>query len=272
MTERRSVAMLGLPRTAKSTYLGALWQLIQDDLDTSIREVDVRGDRAYLQQLGEQVAALQPLLRTDVDSAEGLELTVAFEAGDEVTLTVPDVSGETLRVLVEDRHWHERLAEAVAGADGLLLFVHPGSLRPATPTAAAAPALEGATEPASGDGGFHPRLACSAARLVDALENVLNAADRAFRVALIVSAWDMVDGSPTPEQWAEQEIPAVASYLRNHPDIELSVFGVSAQGGRLPQDLKELRKKAPVRERSYARDADGAPVPLSRPLEWALLG
>lgn len=273
MTRRASVAMLGLQETAKSTYLGALWQLIQDDADGSIREVDVTGDRTYLQELGEQVAALQKLNRTDVDSRERLALTVAF-GDEEVTLTVPDVSGETLRMLVEDRHWHARLEEAVTGADGLLLFVHPGSLSPAVPTAVAAAALstKDGTAPIVGDAPFHPRSACTAAKLVDALENVLAAGVGAVRVGLVVSAWDMVDGSPTPAQWAEAEVPALVSYLRCHERVEFDVFGVSAQGGRLPQDRKQLLKKASVRERAYARAADGAEVPLARPLEWALLG
>ena len=44
MNERRTgaVALLGLPRTGKSTYLGSLWQLIQDDGDQSLVEVSLR--------------------------------------------------------------------------------------------------------------------------------------------------------------------------------------------------------------------------------------
>ena len=88
---RQTVSLLGLPRTGKSTYLGALWQLIQDSGEPTIVERDFRGDRSYLQQLGEQVALAEEIQRTEVESNEGLELTVGFDEDGDVNLTVPDL-------------------------------------------------------------------------------------------------------------------------------------------------------------------------------------
>jgi hypothetical protein len=274
MTMHGTVVMLGLPQTAKSTYLGALWQLIQDDQDASIEELDVTGDRAYLQGLGERVSALEAVPRTDVDSSEGLALTLRFSGNREFSLTVPDVSGEALRVLVEDRLWHPRLLNALEGAAGLMLFIHPARLQAPLPTTLTAEALSGIVDDDDFDTPrFSPRRACTAAQLIDALENVLTTmGGNVIRVAVIVSAWDMVDGTPTPEEWMRHQAPALLSYLENAEGVEFQIFGISAQGGRLPEDRRELLKKGSVRERAFSRDASGAEVPLSRPLEWALFG
>ena len=66
-----TVAFLGLPRTGKSTYLGALWQLAQDPAERTIVERDVVGDRSYLQTLGDQVARGVEIGRTEISSVEG---------------------------------------------------------------------------------------------------------------------------------------------------------------------------------------------------------
>ena len=51
------VGLLGMPQAGKSTYLAALWQLIEEDNDHSLIEVDITGDRSYLQRLGEDLTA-----------------------------------------------------------------------------------------------------------------------------------------------------------------------------------------------------------------------
>lgn len=282
------VALVGLPRTGKSTYLGALWQLIQDPHDDSIAEVDVTGDRSYLQLLGERVAQLQEIDRTDVASDEGLRLVVRFRDKGDVELDVPDLSGETLRLLVEERVWHDLVRDAVESADAILLFVHPDRLRLPIRTNFTDAALadlvktsrDGAETVDASNAGlpegplhFAPRYACTAAKLVDAIENIVAGADsrRPIRIGIVLSAWDEIDSAPTPREWLGQELPAVARMCSANAElVELGVFGVSALGGRIPKEKERLLKLGGVFERAYARDADGRAVPLCRPLEWAL--
>ena len=122
-----TVVFLGLPRTGKSTYLGTLWQLAQDPAEPTIVERDVTGDRSYLQKLGDQVARGEEIGRTEVSSVEGMRLTLGFEQGD-VTVDIPDLGGETLRLLVEDRVWHPRLQDTITASNAMLLFLHPEKL------------------------------------------------------------------------------------------------------------------------------------------------
>jgi hypothetical protein len=291
----RRVALVGLPRTGKSTFLGAVWQLIQDDRDGSMLEVDVTGDRSYLQELGERVAQLKEMGRTDVDSDDGLRIVVDFTGKGTVDLDVPDLSGETLRTLVEDRLWLELLRNAIESASGVLLFVHPDRLRLPIRTNFTDEALldvlstsddrshgDGDGDDGGGEGAptvpgqpirFEPRYACTAAKLIDAIENIIDAASPRLpvRLGIVVSAWDEVDGSPTPQEWVEQQLPAVWELCISNPDrVDARVFGISALGGRLPDDKESLLKLSGVFDRAYGRDADGTPVPLSAPISWAL--
>ena len=123
-----TVAFLGFPRTGKSTYLGALWQLAQDPAERTIVERVVTGDRSYLQKLGDRVARGEEIGRTEMSSTEGMELTLGFRQGD-VTVHIPDLGGETLRLLVEERLWHPGLERIVAVSNAMLLFLHPERLR-----------------------------------------------------------------------------------------------------------------------------------------------
>lgn len=62
---------------------------------------------------------------------------------------------------------------------------------------------------------------------------------RPTRVAVVVSAWDLVADGTTPEEWLSQRMPLLDQYLKSHADeFETRIYGVSAQGGRLPKREK----------------------------------
>ena len=291
MSDRLStVAFLGLPRTGKSTYLGALWQLAQDPAEPTIVEREVTGDRSYLQTIGDRVARGEEIGRTEVSSNEGMQLTLGFEEGD-VTVHIPDLGGETLRMLVEDRVWHQGLLETVGGSNAMLLFLHPEEVSLPFTIAMADEILSGLQSPAGTDSpksanGQHAERstelelpesrtvsACTVAKCLDALENIL-AYQRTrwpIRLGIVISAWDTVDGSPTPATWLKDHAPALDGFARANTDmLEWSLYGVSAQGGKLPVDRDRLLALGSVRDRVYAQNENGGAVPLTDPLRWAL--
>ena len=288
----KTVVLLGLPRTGKSTYLGALWQLAQDPAEPTIVERDVTGDRSYLQKLGDQVARGQEIGRTETSSVEGMRLTLGFEQGD-IAVHVPDLGGETLRLLVEDRVWHSSLQDTIATSDAILLFLHPEKLKLPMTIAMAdevlsgLQSLQGKDSPESANGQnaerraelelpkFQAKSACTVAKYLDALENILTdqRAQWPIRLAIVISAWDTVDGSQTPASWLQVNVPALASFAKANTDmIKWSLYGVSAQGGKLPDRRDELLACGDVRDRAYARNESGAAVPVTEPLRWSLWG
>lgn len=291
--------MLGLPGTGKSTYLGALWALIEDPAFQAVTEVDFRGDRTYVQGLAEAVIGAEPIQRTPTASAEGLEADVEFAGHGCVTLSLADRSGEQLRELVEERHWLPLLRHEAETLDAILLFVHPGNVHLPIPLRITQPLLGGddsdmtaspAPDPATiepdlsveaGSAGpedgsattpFTNKRASTAAQIVDALENLVELRrDRwPLPVVVVVSAFDL-SPNRTPLEWLNSRLAAVASFLETNTDrVTWTAFGVSAQGGPLPAARAELLAKGDLLERCFAQAADGASVPLSQPVTWAL--
>lgn len=59
------------------------------------------------------------------------------------------------------------------------------------------------------------------------------------RIAVVISAWDMVREERTPDAWLAESMPLLHQYLQTHDDLfETRIYGVSAQGGRLPKREK----------------------------------
>ena len=285
-----TVAFLGLPRTGKSTYLGALWQLAQDPDERTIVERDVAGDRSYLQELGDQVALGTEIGRTEVASSEGMRLTLGFGQRD-ITVDIPDLGGETLRLLVEDRVWHSQLENTIASSNAMLFFLHPEKLRLPMAIGIADDILAGFESPRGARGAepanrqepeprterelpqFENAAACTVAQCIDALENILwyKRTRWPIRVVIVISAWDTVDGSLSPTEWLKDRAPALDGFATANTDmLEWSVYGVSAQGGSLPDDREKLLARGAVRERVYAVNPRGEAVSLAEPLRWVL--
>jgi hypothetical protein len=270
------LALIGMPQTGKSTFLGALWALIQSPLEESVSEAGFSGDRSYIQRLAEQVARGEEIDRTGVDTNEAMAVELSFESLGRADVLIPDTSGESLRVLVEQHLWHPRLRAACEQATAIALFVHPARLRAPQPISLLAGFESGdapgpAAEPVAFDVHEH---AATAAELIDVFENVTELCRERWpiRLVVIVSAWDRVDGEATPHEWLRTRLPAVLATIESNPDIAaLEVFGVSAQGG--PLDVREeLLARGEIVDRVYALDRGARPVSLVAPVRWAIFG
>lgn len=269
------LALIGMPQTGKSTFLGALWALVQSPLEPSVAEASFSGDRSYIQRLAEQVARGEEIDRTGVDTNEAMAVELAFESLGGADVLIPDTSGESLRVLVEQRIWHPRLRAACEEATAIALFVHPARLRVPQPISLLAgfggDDTAAAAEPVAFDVHEH---AATAAELIDVFENVSELCRERWpiRLAVIVSAWDCVDGDPSPYEWLQRRLPGVLATIESNPDIAaFEVFGVSAQGGPL-EAREELLARGEICDRVYARDRAGQPVSLVAPVRWAIFG
>src|SRR5262249_52142965 len=146
--------------------------------------------------------------------------------------------------LVEKRVWRKSLADVLQRAEAVLLFVHPDKIALPVPANFADDAEEDGNEPQELE--FPAGDACTAAKLTELLENVVELRSDAWpiRIAVVVSAWDRVDSGLTPAGWLEERLPGVAGLLEcNSAQVAAAVFGVSAVGGRLPTDKDALLAK-----------------------------
>lgn len=269
----RTVAMLGLPRTGKSTYIGALWLLVQSMVEPDLSEVNVFGDRTHIDELAHQVAMGKEIDRTPVDTDEGFKVEIAIANKGAVLLDIPDLSGEAAREVVEERKWRHTLIDTLRRADGLLLFVHPDKIEPPTPVNFGKAVVGEEEDQSPADSDFEAENACTAAKLVELLENVVELRFDAWPipVAVIVSAWDRVHGDPKPPQWLEERLPGVHGLLDTNPGVvDPAVFGISALGGHIPDGVEKLMAKGEAAQRLFAHAPDGSEAKLYDPLSWLL--
>jgi len=277
--EAPTVTLLGLPGAGKTTYLAAFYiEAERPDATADVRITRyTAGQREYLNELADRLADRKNVERTSQEQPGELRLPLAFATSEgERLLTVPDVSGELLRDGMERRVLPAEIVEPLRASDGALLFVRPDQLVEAVEVGGLAELLEFA--PVKGVDGLQPEdwsldLAATQARLVDVVQEVLDARERLpLRLAVVVSAWDTVGEDMTPDRWAGENLALLVQLLQSDPRVQFAVFGVSAQGGDFERDDDvERLKPMPLAERGFAVRGDRPDrVVVTAPLRWVL--
>ena len=95
-TGQFSYLLMGLPATGKTTFLAALWYLVQDSEAKSTLMLDhVVGDVRHLNDIREHWLKCTPVPRTPTASELLLSMFLKErESGQALTLHVPDLVGE----------------------------------------------------------------------------------------------------------------------------------------------------------------------------------
>jgi len=170
----------------------------------------------------------------------------------EFELSVPDLSGEAFELQLTDRRMSIRHYTIVQQATGIILFLHPDvqkgtQLSQALQLEAAISGMDphGRDDVVASTTSVAP---CSIeklptqVKLVELLQFVLENSPQKMRVAVVVSAWDLVEklGLP-PLEYVSREMPLFQQFLdSNQEEMEHAVFGISAQGGSIPDEKSSL--------------------------------
>ena len=267
--------LVGLRGSGKSTYLAALWHQVESgEISTSLRVPALQPDREYLNGLRRKWLSFEPLERTTTATEQTVTIALEREDGSErVDVVFPDLSGELYKVQWTERRATQPYADHVRSAGGVMLFVHP--LTVVVPAriegGAAARATVDAPEPASP---WDAEKAPTQVQLVEVLQfiRVLHPAVRMLPTVVIISAWDTVPGEMRPPDWLAQGLPLLDQFLAaNHDDFSVNAYGISAIGGRLPEDRERLQRINPPSRRPYLVDDEGQRhEDLSIPVRWLL--
>lgn len=234
----RSVVIIGLPASGKTTFLGALWHLITArEIETVLRFHNLRsGDVAHLNAITALWREARVQERTAVGGNKLVSMNLLDPSGAAVRVTFPDVAGEAYRRMWEERTCDPDVVE-VLQAEGVLLFIHADTIRPPQWVVDEAELSRqlGLPLPESEAVQWHPRLAPTQVQLVGVLQLLrtppLDVGRR--RLAIMLSAWDKVaDEGLDPEAFLNAKLPLLGQYLRRSPDHwDWRVYGLSAQGG-----------------------------------------
>lgn len=237
--------VMGLQGSGKTTFAAALWHLVDmGEVDTSLVKGTHQGNFRYLEAIAKDWAEGWQVKRTATDQIEPVQINLRHpHSTDDIALEFSDLSGETFEHAFSKRLATPAFLELVQRMDGLLLFVSADRLidgvaivdAAAHAPELAAPESDGDHEPETE---WDPAKAPQQVQLADLLQIVSNPPHgrRPSRIAVIVSAWELAQTTLDAATWLTDRMPLLHQLLHSHAgETPYRVYGVSAQGGRLPK-------------------------------------
>ncbi len=292
---KASFVIMGLPASGKTTFLAALWHLVEaDETECSLKLDGYRGDLFYLNRIAEAWRTFQKVPRTS--QVGDMNVTIHLldrETGVSGAAFFPDLAGETFDLQVEERRCRAEFVEQVAVDDGILFFISADvkddalsvtELNARLPGGGATEIGGVAADPEEEAGGgiasaslreWEPQLLPAQVRIVQLLSDFIRPpfTPRSRRLAILISAWDLTRGMELgPRQWLAANMPLVEQFLRaNGASFKHQVYGVSAQGVSLEDQsaVGEAAKLTPSR-RIQIVGPDGEGHDLTSPLVWLM--
>lgn len=280
MSHSAQLLFIGLPGSGKTTFLAALWHVLAERGNaTSLKLRQTSEDRTYLNQIAKEWRDCSQVPRTNLRTEQVVVLHLNGSGVGAFDLAVPDLSGEAFEQQLTDRRMTFHHAEFVQKATGVMLFVHPDVQKGTQLTQAVQ--LEAAIGGAQHRGGssagpitpWSVEKLPTQVKLVELLQFILERAQRKVRVALVISAWDLVDSFGAPQEFLSRELPLLRQFLDANDDLlEHAVFGVSAQGGDItvPKEKQALLELDDALKRIKVREEHDTNNDITKPIAWLL--
>ncbi|TWA92612.1 hypothetical protein [Bradyrhizobium stylosanthis] len=292
--------IIGLPASGKTTFLAALWHLIEaDETECRLKLDSYEGDLKYLNSIAEAWRTFREVPRT---SQVG-DIDVAIQLVDSVTGSkgrafFPDLAGETFDVQVEARRCRPIFRKNVDADDGILLFINTNSRQDslsivelnsmmppddsgdgtADTRPSASTVIEGEKEgdlTASVQAEWEPKKVPAQVRIVQILSDLLRSpfTPRKRQLVVILSAWDVVASSRlSPPEWLAANMPLVDQFLQtNDNSFVTQIYGVSAQGVSLDNsEAVDRAAKLPPSHRISIIGPSKSGHDITEPLAWLI--
>lgn len=290
MSTAANLLFMGLPGSGKTTFLAALWHVLDErSSETRLKLKGLSVDRTYLHQITADWQKCSQVQRTKLEHEQEVNLSLA-SGTTEFELAVPDLSGEGFELQLRDRKISVEHHGNIQRATGLVLFVHARTkegtrlsysrqlsavLDSASPQHAGTDAAGGNTQKPVIKPWSIENLPTQVA-LVELLQFALESVVRKVRVAVVISAWDLVEKASftgTPHEYLSREMPLLRQFLDSNDDrLEHTVFGVSAQGGDITVDeqKKALLGLDDALKRIKVLHGKETSQDITRPIAWLL--
>lgn len=277
---------IGLQGSGKTTFAAALWYLVdtrENGVATVFRKGKHEGNFEYLEMLAAEWAECWRVPRTSTGQHQHIAMNLKDLATDqEVVLQFVDLPGETYERAFATREVRQRVVDAFAGVAGIMLFVNAAQARDDVTLLDVAKGIgenadenklvEEAVKPIKFDPAKTPRQV----QIVDFIDSIQDFPMQVYveRVAVIISAWDRAVETE-PATWLKNKMPLLDQYLANN-EAEVRVYGVSAQGGVLPEkgvagsqgDREALMGVAKASERIKVIGNGAGLHDLTHPVRW----
>lgn len=283
------ILLVGLTGTGKTNFLVGLDVVLDNQVDPNgLVHSDHAADRAYLEPLRGQWLRGEHLEHTSrLAPPPPHQLLVRHPAsGTHATFHIPDLAGETFDAQFTTRSLPQEIGLRIQRATGLILFLHCGDKADhdllehpqfMDTEATTEPSEVPSTTPAQ-SAEWSIEQASKQVKLVELLQFVASLREAPLRVAVAISAWDLVAKAPTgfvpkePSLFLSKQWPLLAQYLEsNRDEFPFRVFGVSARGGGTSaEEIERLVKLVHPRDRVIVVDGEHRSNDLTRPVRWLL--
>jgi len=281
--DTKKLVLVGLPESGKTSFLAALYYYVTSDIaDKSMCECELSENAMYLQGISSKWINCQPIGRTVLlDNTQNRDVTIHLQdlnSHKKTTLHIPDLAGESFLNQFRERYWEQSYFNEFEVSAGMLLFIHPGKLRPHVLIDDMHGAIQILSE---GDDEEVVPFKKDEVPTQVVLVDILNyhgkfTANNPLPISVVISAWDEVLNKKeaiSPRKWIEVELPLLYQYLNNNGDkFSWKVFGISAQGGAITDETKvtELHQLDEPGERIIVQEGDIRNNNICAPIEWLL--
>lgn len=248
---------MGLPNAGKTTFLAALWYVVNNgENDAQLELFRIEGNTNYLAKLSESWLECKPIDRTK-RGEEKKEITIYLtDKKENYAIQFPDLSGETFQNWYVQRKIEESLAEKIKEANSILFFINVKDIVSPFLINKANQYLEPVIEEKTNIRNKikHDPVCVQIIELLQFV-SLIKKSER-VKLGIIFSAWDLVEKySISPEDYAKQELPLLWQFLEvNKNRLEVSYWGVSALGGAIEETDKLLSYAYPY-ERLQVMDS-----------------
>jgi hypothetical protein len=278
--------LIGLPATGKTTYLAALWHVVQQLQPPSMLQLEkLDGETKYLNEICKTWLTCEPVPRTNPGSETVASMHLRDTANDRsTTLLFPDLSGESFELQWATRQLTKTYDKQLRTATGALIFVNPLTVvepvridqldAAIADIEQLAPTANHQNPTSFVPAAWSPDRTPTQVQLVELLQFLTGRSSfrKGFRLAVMISAWDRVSSAGlTPIRWLEQRLPLLAQFLEaNTADFEAIIYGVSAQGGEYATDAAQLAVKNPIDRILLIGANVKRPQDLTEPIRWLM--
>lgn len=277
-------SFIGLPKSGKTSFLAALWHLIESgEIASKLTLEKLEGDQTHLTNLANLWRSGTEIPRTST----ALEATVKIHIKEVATersfvLSFPDIDGETFEGQIETRTCKQEFFDSIEGNPGIFLFVTAngpmeplslGDLHAALPTEDEATNDEEKNVESARNAWTHKNIPFQV-KVVELLQFLQTAPFKPTKrkVSIMISAWDVVTPKCTPSQWLATKMPLLDQFLKSNPELfAIKLYGISALGGDIEDDdtRNELLRRTPSERMACECDLEST-SDITIPIAWMM--
>lgn len=240
------IIFCGLPASGKTTFLGALSYLVEQEKESNaLRLAGLKEQRYFFNKLADTWVDCKPMHRTKVDSKNSIEMTLSG-GRIQFDIEMPDLSGETWGSIWSEHEISPELSDFVAKCNSVVFFIHSDKILTPMSISEENSMLQSQEQGETlsrdleeWDSSKHASTQAVSVDLLIKLSSLMEFSQK--KVVIILSAWDKVTEGTTPIDFIRIQLPLLYQYLLAKFDYRnFKVFGVSAQGGCLEKEEQRL--------------------------------